>query len=105
MFIEHPPENLMASFSFTSTMLDEGTMLVFGSWVCIASGSGGFNGHIADSSKVEASTPNRCSDLEKFFDNLDELLLPDHAREIEMMSVFDATSTHATPGVLGSDSN
>jgi hypothetical protein len=31
VFIEHPPENSMASFNFTSTMLDEGTTLVFGS--------------------------------------------------------------------------
>jgi hypothetical protein len=39
VFIEHPPENSMASFSFTSTVLDEGTMLVFGSWIWVANGS------------------------------------------------------------------
>jgi hypothetical protein len=45
VFIEHPPKNLMASFNFTSTMLDEGTTFVFGSWICIANGLGGFNSH------------------------------------------------------------
>jgi hypothetical protein len=31
VFIKHPPENLMASFCFTSTVLDEGTTFIFGS--------------------------------------------------------------------------
>jgi hypothetical protein len=31
VFIEHPLENSMASLSFTSTVLDEGTTLIFGS--------------------------------------------------------------------------
>jgi hypothetical protein len=31
MFIEHLLENSMASLSFTSTLLDEGTTLIFGS--------------------------------------------------------------------------
>jgi hypothetical protein len=34
VFIEDPPKNWMASFNFTSAMLDEGT--AFGSRVCIA---------------------------------------------------------------------
>jgi hypothetical protein len=31
MFIEHPLENSMASLSFTSTVLDESTIFIFGS--------------------------------------------------------------------------
>jgi hypothetical protein len=31
VFIERPLENSMASLSFTSTVLDEGTTLIFGS--------------------------------------------------------------------------
>jgi hypothetical protein len=54
VFIQHPPENSMASFSFTRTMLDEGTMFVCSSWICVANGSGGFNGHLANSRKPEA---------------------------------------------------
>jgi hypothetical protein len=55
VFIEHPPENLMSSFNFTSAMLDEGTTFIFGYWVCIANGSGGFNSHLADTKEPEAS--------------------------------------------------
>jgi predicted oxidoreductase len=40
-----------------------------------------------------------------FIDNLDELLLPDLAGQIERMSIFDATSTRAAPEPVGSDSN
>jgi hypothetical protein len=57
VFIEHPPENSMASFNFTSAMLDKGTTFIFASWICIANGSGGFNSHLVDSRKPEASTP------------------------------------------------
>jgi hypothetical protein len=105
VFIEHPPENSMAPFSFTSTVLDEGTTFIFGSWICIANGLGAFNGHLADSRKPEAFAANQCSDLHEFNDNLDELLLPDLAGEIKRMSIFNATSTRATLGPLGSDSN
>jgi hypothetical protein len=76
----------MASFNFTSPMLDEGTTFIFGSWICIANGLGGFNSHLADSRKPEASTPTQCNDIDKFVDNFDELLLPDHVSEIEMAS-------------------
>jgi hypothetical protein len=47
VFIEHPPENSMAPLTFTSTMLDEGTTFIFGSWICIANSLGGFNSHQA----------------------------------------------------------
>jgi hypothetical protein len=33
VFIEHPPEKSMASFDFTSTVLDEGTTFIFGFWI------------------------------------------------------------------------
>jgi hypothetical protein len=105
VFIEHPPENSMALFSFTSTVLDEGTMFIFGSWICVANGSGGFNSHLANSRKLEASAANECSHLDEFIDNRDELLLLDLAGEIERMFVFDTTSTRAAPGPLGSNSN
>jgi hypothetical protein len=94
----------MASFSFTSTVLDEGTVFIFGSWICVANGSDGFNGHLADSRKPKAFAASRCSDLDEFVDNLDELLLPGLAGEIMRMSIFDATSTRAAPGLVGLDS-
>jgi hypothetical protein len=72
VFIENPPENLMASFNFTSTV-------IFGSWICVANGLGGFNSHLANSKKPEASSSTPSSDLDEFIDNLDDLLLPDLA--------------------------
>jgi hypothetical protein len=60
VFIEHPPENSMVSFDFTSAVLDEATTFVFGSWVCIANGSGGYNNRLADTKESEApTTPSR----------------------------------------------
>jgi hypothetical protein len=40
--------------------------------ISVFNGSGGFNSHLANSSKPEASVANRCSDLDEFIDNLDE---------------------------------
>jgi hypothetical protein len=78
VFIEHPPENSMASFNFSSVVLDEGTTFIFGSWICVANSLGGFNSHLANSKEPEASsTPS--SDLDEFIDNIDDLLLADLA--------------------------
>jgi hypothetical protein len=103
VFIEHPPENSMASFSFTSIVLNEGTSFIFGSWICIANGLGGFNSHLADSRKPKASTPTRHCDPDELIDNLDELVLPDLVRQIEKMSVLDMISTRDAPELVGSD--
>jgi hypothetical protein len=48
MFIEHPLENSLAFFNFTSAVPNEVNMFTFGSWVCIANGLGGFNNHMAN---------------------------------------------------------
>jgi hypothetical protein len=56
VFIEHPPENSMASFNFTSAVLDEGTTFIFSSWIYVANGLGGFNSHLADSKELEATS-------------------------------------------------
>jgi hypothetical protein len=105
VFIEHPLENSMESLSFTSNVLDEGTIFIFGSWTCVANGLGGFNSHLVDSRKPEASAATRCSNPDSFVDDLDELLLPDLPRQIEKTSIFYATSIRAAPGQLRSDSN
>jgi hypothetical protein len=105
VFIEHPLEKSMASLSFTSTVLDEGTTFILSSWICVANGLDGFNSHLVDSNKPKASILTRHSDLDEFIDNLDELLLPNLVRQIEKMSVFDATSTLVAPELVGSDSN
>jgi hypothetical protein len=47
----------MASFKFGLPAIDAGTTFVFGSWVCIANGSGGFSIHLID--PVSAKTPRQ----------------------------------------------
>jgi hypothetical protein len=105
VFIKHPPENSMPSFNFTSAVLDEGTTFIFGSWICVANGSGGFNSHLANSKEPEASSSTPSSNLNDFIDNLDDMLLPDLAQQIEKISFFNATSTRDAPDLFGSDSN
>jgi hypothetical protein len=83
VFIEHPLENSMASFNFTSAVLDKDTTFIFESWIYVANGLGGFNSHLVDSRKPMASTSTRSSNLNEFVDNLDKLLLPDLALQIE----------------------
>jgi hypothetical protein len=105
MFIEHPPENSMASFNLTSTMLDEAITFIFGSWICVANGLGGSNNHLPNSKELEATSSTPSSNLDDFIDNLDDMLLPDLAQQIEKMSIFNATSTRDAPDLFGSDSN
>jgi hypothetical protein len=60
----------MALFKFPSPVLPEGTTFVFGSWVCVANGAGGFRRHIVDDTiKLKTLTAR----LDDFVDNLDEL--------------------------------
>jgi hypothetical protein len=77
--IEDPPENSMASFNFTSAVLDKGTTFIFSSWIYVADGLGGFNNHLANSKELEVSPSTSSSDLDDFIDNLDDMLLPDLA--------------------------
>jgi hypothetical protein len=105
VFIEHPPENSMSSFNFTSAVLDEGTIFIFDSWICVANDLGGFNSHLANSKEPKASSSTPSSDLDEFIDNLDDLLFPDLAQRIEKISIFNATSTRDIPDLVGSDSN
>jgi hypothetical protein len=95
----------MASFNFSSAVLDEGTTFIFGSWICIANGLGGFNSHLANSKEPETFSSTPSSDLDYFIDNLDDMLLPDLAQQIEKISVIQATSTRVAPDLFRSDSN
>jgi hypothetical protein len=49
--------NLMAGSSDANIVL-EGTTLVFGSWDCMADGSGGFSSHLIAHKEPEAKTNN-----------------------------------------------
>jgi hypothetical protein len=103
VFIEHPLENSMASFDFTSAMLNEGIIFNFGSYICVTNGLGCFNSHLANSKEPEASSSTPSSDLDEFIDNLNDLLFPDLGQQIKKMSVFNATSTHDAPDLVRSE--
>jgi hypothetical protein len=105
VFIEHPSENSMASFNFTSVVLDMGTAFIFGSWICVANGLGSFNRHLANFREPEASSSTRSNNLNKFINNLSELLLPNLALQIEKMSIFDVTPTRDARDLVGLDPN
>jgi hypothetical protein len=64
VFIEHPPENSMASFNFTSAVLNEGTTFTF------ADDCGGFNSHLAETKKPTTSAPASCHDIDDHADDL-----------------------------------
>jgi hypothetical protein len=74
----------MALFKFHSPVLPEGTTFVFGSWVCVANGAGGFRRHIVDDTIKLKTLASR---LDDFVDNLDELPFFDSARETEAESI------------------
>jgi hypothetical protein len=74
----------MALSKFPSPMLPEGTTFVFGSWVCVANGAGGFCRHIVNNTIKPKALASR---LDEFVDNRDELPFFDSAREIEADSV------------------
>jgi hypothetical protein len=99
VIIDDPLENSMATFNFTNAVLDKGTTFVF----CVADGAGSFRRHLVDDIKPKASAASQRSGLDEFIDNLDEMLLPDLAREFQEESVFYATSIHATLGLLRSN--
>jgi hypothetical protein len=64
----------MASFKFTSVVLLEGTMLVFGSWVCVADGAGDFHRFTIDVMKTKTLVASFHSELNEFVDNLNDSL-------------------------------
>jgi hypothetical protein len=74
----------MALFKFPSPVLPEGTTFVFGSWVCVANGAGGFRRHIVDDTIKLKTLASR---LDDFVDNLDELPFFVSTRETEAESV------------------
>ena len=78
----------MAYFN-SNAMPKEGTTFVIGSWVCIANGSSGFNSHLTNSSESKAFATTRCNNVDEFIDQLDEITLSAHVKEIRKQSDFD----------------
>jgi hypothetical protein len=93
----------MASFKFTRSVLSQGTIFVFGSWVCIADGVGDFWRFLVDM-KPKTSVVDLRSNLDKFVDDLDNLSTCASVTKIEMESVPSSTSSSAAATSPGLDS-
>ena len=84
--------NSMATFFFNTVALAQGATFIFGSWICIANGSGGFDSHLTNSSTLKITA---LEDSNKLAGSVDHsiMLLPDLAKEIEMKLEDDSSST------------
>ena len=60
----------------------QGATFIFGSWVCIANGSGGFDSHLTNPVEQETISSESCN-LTAASDDHGDVLLPDLAKEIE----------------------
>ena len=90
-------KNSTTSFDFSFPAIDAGTTFVFGSWVCIANGSGSFSSHLIN--PTSARTP-RLEQLGEITSA--EFLLPGIAKEIESLSLSDMTPTCFPFGLMNS---
>jgi hypothetical protein len=72
----------MTTFAFSTTAPPRGITFIFGSWVCVTNGSGGFDSHLTNSPALKITTLEDSSKLAGSEDH-DIMLLPDLAKEIE----------------------
>jgi len=66
-----------------------GTTFYVGSWVFIADGLGGFNSHLIDPSVPKTSKAARRHEVDNFVDQLDEIPLLVHIKEVRNRPNFD----------------
>jgi hypothetical protein len=93
----------MASFQFTRSVPSQGTIFVFGLWVCIADGAGSFHRFLVNMKlKTPAAGPH--NDLDKFVVDLDDLSIHASVARTEVESASGATSSGAATTFLGLDS-
>ena len=60
----------------------QGATFVFGSWVCISNGLGGFDSHLTNPTALKATSSESSNKLAGSDDHGD-MILPDFAKEIE----------------------
>ena len=82
----------MATFALTTMTPPRGATFIFGSWVCVANGSGGFDSHLTNSPTLKISTSEDSNKLARSCD-CDVTLLPDDAKEIEAKLKDKSSST------------
>jgi hypothetical protein len=91
------------TYNFIDTVLEEGTSFLFGSWLCVADGAGGFTSYLAYSARTSslplASSSEASGDLA---DKLGNLMIADpissRADNVESEQVSGPSETHL-PGV------
>jgi hypothetical protein len=91
------------TYNCIDTMLEEGTAFLFGSWLCIADGAGGFSSYLAYSASTSSlppvSSPQASGDLA---DKLGDLAIADPISsrliDAESEKVSEPSETHL-PGV------
>jgi hypothetical protein len=77
-------------------------MFVFGSWVCVADGAGSFRRFLVNM-KPKTPTVGFHSDLDKVFDNLDDLSIHGSATRTEEESAFGTTPSSAATTLIRLD--
>ena len=84
----------MATFAFSTIAPPQGATFIFGSWVCVANGSGGFDSHLTNSPAPKITT---LKDSNKLIGSNDHgiMLLPDFAKDIEA-KLEDNSSSNRT---------
>ena len=82
----------MATFAFSTMVPPQGATFIFGLWVCVANGSGGFDSHLTNSSTPKISTSGVSNKLARSRDR-GVTLLPDLSKEIEAKLENNSSST------------
>ena len=82
----------MATFAFSTMVPSKGTTFIFGSWICIANGSGGFDSHLTNSPTLKVTTSENSNKLAGSDDH-GIMLLPNLAKEIEAKLKDNLSST------------
>ena len=82
----------MATFAFSTMAPPQGATFIFGSWVCVANGSGSFDSHLTNSPALKIT---RSEDSNKLVGSNDHgiMLLPDFTKEIEAKLKDNSSST------------
>ena len=82
----------MATFVFNNVAPSQGTTFIFGSWVCVANGSGGFDSHLTNSPTLKIIASEDSNKLAGSDDH-SIMLFPDLAKEIEAKLEDNSSST------------
>ena len=82
----------MANFAFSTMAPPQGATFIFGSWVCVTNGSGGFDSHLTNSPVPKNYTSEDSNKLARSHVR-GVMLLPDLAKEIEPKLKNNSSST------------